>query len=203
MAITAVVFDLGGVITRTPFVGVYTYETEAGLPEGSIVRHFRSGEIVEKVYTGERSMRDFFKEVGTKIQQEHGVRIDLRRLGALAAESGAVRPEMVDLLRDLHGRYALGLLTNNARETSVRRDGIELPTKLFDAVVESQEVGLMKPDPRIYLAMLDALGRAPEETAFVDDFEENLPPAEALGMRTIRFVDPEQCRHDLAAIGVR
>jgi len=202
VAITSVVFDLGGVITLTPFTGVYTYETEVGLPRGSIVRHFRSGEIVEGVYVGRRSVRDFFKTVGTKIQEEHGVRIDLRRLGALAAESGALRPEMLAFIRELHGRFKLGLLTNNAHETSVFDGRTALPQELFDAVIESQVIGLMKPDRRIYEAMLDALRSTAPETVFVDDFEENLPPAATMGMRTVLFVDPAQCRRELAALGV-
>jgi putative hydrolase of the HAD superfamily len=38
--------------------------------------------------------------------------------------------------------------------------------------------------------------------AFIDDFAENLPPATALGVATIAFVDEQQCRRDLARLGV-
>lgn len=198
--VTAVVFDMGGVLTVAPFTGVEAYEAEAGLPRGSITRFFRGDPDMARVETGELAARDFFKAVGTKIQDAHGVRIDLRRLATMAEGAATMRPEMLALVRELHGRFALGLLTNVVREATGWLSA--LPRELFDVVLESHALGLRKPDPRVYLAMLEALGRPAEETVFVDDFEENLPPAEALGIRTIQFLDPDQCRRDLAALGV-
>jgi epoxide hydrolase-like predicted phosphatase len=91
------------------------------------------------------------------------------------------------------------LLTNNVREASWRAT---FPFELFDVVVDSSEVGARKPDPAIYEVLLGRLGRPPHEVAFIDDFAENLPPATALGIATIAFIDEQQCRRDLARLGI-
>jgi len=200
MTITAVVFDYGGVITGPPFVGAEAYEREAGLPPGTLTQIFRRDPEMARVETGELAARDYFKGLGVRIQEQHGVRMDLRRFAELIEGSVGTSPEMIELVRELHGRYRLGLLTNVIREATTWRT--RLPLELFDVVIESHAVGLRKPDPRIYLAMLEAVGRPPDEVVFIDDFDENLPPATALGIHTILFESPEQCRRELAALGV-
>jgi epoxide hydrolase-like predicted phosphatase len=62
--------------------------------------------------------------------------------------------------------------------------------KSFDVVVISDRVGLRKPDPAIYQLTADRLGLEPSQCVFVDDNEHNLPPARALGMKTVHFADP-------------
>nr|WP_308358222.1 HAD-IA family hydrolase [Streptomyces sp. NEAU-Y11] len=62
----------------------------------------------------------------------------------------------------------------------------------FDAVVLSERAGVRKPSPAIYQLALDALGLTGAECVFVDDHAHNLPPAEALGIRTLHHTtDPE------------
>jgi putative hydrolase of the HAD superfamily len=61
----------------------------------------------------------------------------------------------------------------------------------FDAVVISCEVGLSKPDPRIYRLCLDQLGLPAPETLFVDDLADNIAGAARIGLRTLRFDGPD------------
>jgi HAD superfamily hydrolase (TIGR01509 family) len=61
----------------------------------------------------------------------------------------------------------------------------------------SAEVGVMKPEARIYQMALDALGVAPAESVFVDDFPENVEGARAVGMQAIHFIQPEQALDEL------
>jgi epoxide hydrolase-like predicted phosphatase len=199
-AITAVVFDLGGVLTGPPFDGMTEYEESVSLPAGSITQYFRNDPVYHSLERGEISARDFWKSVGTRVQEAHGVRIDLRALAATTEEASHLRPDAVDLVRSLHGRFAIGLLTNNVAEAGIWRE--QLPHELFDTIVDSSAVGFRKPDPRIYELVVAQLGRAAAEIVFIDDFEENLPPAAALGMRVISFESVEQCRAALAALGV-
>ncbi len=200
MTITAVVFDLGGVLTGPPFGGIAGYEASLGLPERSISQYFRNDPVYHSLERGEISAREFWKSVGTRVQEEHGVRIDLRALAATTEAASHVRPEAIELVRSLHPAYALGLLTNNVAEAGVWRD--QLPYELFDTVIDSSAVGVRKPDPRIYELVIEQLARDAREIVFIDDFEENLPPAAALGMQVIRFESTEQCRADLATLGV-
>jgi len=198
--ITAVVFDLGGVLTGPPFGGIAEYEASVGLPATSISRFFRNDPVYHSLERGEISARAFWKSVGTRVQEAHGIRIDLRALAATTEEASHLRPDAIELVRSLHGAYTLVLLTNNVAEAGIWRE--QLPSDLFETVVDSSAVGVRKPDPRIYELVIEQLARDAREIVFVDDFEENLPPAAALGMQVLRFESVEQCRADLAALGV-
>lgn len=198
--ISAVVFDLGGVLTVPPFVGINAYEDEVGLPRDSLIPYFRGDPVMSQVERGEIPIRDFWKYMGTDVQEKHGVRIDLRRFASVAESSGSLEPRMIELLQEIHGSYRLGLLTNNVKESTKWRE--ELPHDLFDVQIDSSAVGLRKPDPKIYELMIARVGHPAAEIAYVDDFEENLPPARDLGLNVVHFVDPDQCRAALLAFGV-
>ena len=197
MPITAVVFDFGGVLTSPPFAGLDAYAAQLGLPAGALARYFRGDPQMARLETGEIRSSDFFKYVCIDAEARHGVRIDLHSLAESAAPS--VVPEMLELVGSLRGRCRTALLTNNVREATWRSD---FPMELFDVVVDSSSVGVRKPDPAIYAALLAQLGCAPEHVAFFDDFEENLAPALALGMAAIQFTDIDACRSALADLGV-
>ncbi len=72
----------------------------------------------------------------------------------------------------------------------------------FDPLVISGEVGLSKPDPRIYRHLLDRSAFDPSTTLFVDDVPANLVVAAEHGLRTHRFVDPPTLRTELEALGL-
>ena len=196
--VTAVVFDYGGVLTGPPFDRVAGFEAENGLPEGAIMSFFDEPEW-DDLMLGRASVREWMKSLGRRVQDDHGVHIDLRALGVLLAGEGP-QPAMLDMLRELHGRgVTLGILTNNVQESAWRE---LVPVELLDVVVDSSEVGLAKPDPKIYELLLSKLGRAGEQVAYFDDLEENIPPARALGLNAFLFEDAAQCRKELAALGV-
>jgi putative hydrolase of the HAD superfamily len=69
---------------------------------------------------------------------------------------------------------------------------------LFDGVVFSSRIQMVKPEPAIYKHLLTEYRLDPGETVFIDDICENLDAASGFGIRTIQFVDPVQCRADLA-----
>jgi putative hydrolase of the HAD superfamily len=71
----------------------------------------------------------------------------------------------------------------------------------FDAVVISCEVGLSKPDPRIYQLCLDRLGLRAPETLFVDDRADNVEGAARLGLRTLQFEGPDALARLRALVG--
>jgi putative hydrolase of the HAD superfamily len=71
---------------------------------------------------------------------------------------------------------------------------------LFDVVIESSRAGVRKPDPRFYELACAELAIKPEEAVFLDDLGVNLKPARAMGMITIKVVDPDQAIADLEAV---
>jgi putative hydrolase of the HAD superfamily len=70
---------------------------------------------------------------------------------------------------------------------------------LFDGVVFSSRIQKVKPEPAIYEHLLTEYQLEPTETVFIDDLSENLAAASTFGIRTIQFIDPGQCRTDLAS----
>ncbi len=73
--------------------------------------------------------------------------------------------------------------------------------RFHDAVV-SGEVRLTKPDPAIYRLFLARNGLAPETCVFIDDREENVSAARALGIDAVRFESADALRPELAARGL-
>lgn len=69
---------------------------------------------------------------------------------------------------------------------------------LFDGIVISSRIQMVKPEPQIYEHLLKLYQLEPSETVFIDDLQENLSAASSMGIRTIRFVDSAQCERDLA-----
>lgn len=91
------------------------------------------------------------------------------------------------VLRELHGKYKLGVVSNFAIPECVirllKRQGLE---KLFDVIIVSGAVNRRKPHPEIYKKALKALDVAPEETVFVGDtIDADVQGAKAAGMKTI------------------
>jgi HAD superfamily hydrolase (TIGR01509 family) len=68
----------------------------------------------------------------------------------------------------------------------------------FDAVYSSHKLGIAKPDPDFYLKILTEEGQTPLETVFIDDMEENVDSASALGIFSILFTDPGALWRQLA-----
>jgi HAD superfamily hydrolase (TIGR01509 family) len=91
------------------------------------------------------------------------------------------------VLRKLHGKYKLGVVSNFAIpecvERLLERQGL---TELFDVVVVSGAVNRRKPHPEIYQKALQKLGVKASETVFVGDtVDADVQGAKAAGMRTI------------------
>ena len=197
--VTAVAFDLGGVLTHSALGGLDRYADELGLPPGSLSRYFRGDPVMARLEVGDITSREFFKYVCGAAEAAHGLPIDIRRLAAAAEEGQVLNPDMLDLVADVHASCATALVTNNIAEAGWRSS---FPFELFDVVLDSCQIGVRKPDHRFYETLLGRLGRPASEIAFVDDFPENLIPAAALGLATVHFTGIDACRRALTDLGL-
>ena len=106
------------------------------------------------------------------------------------------------ILRALEGRCRLGLLSNT-NEWHYRRCIRSVPVfPLFETLTLSFEIGALKPEAAMYRDALRKLSLPPEECVYIDDIPQYVEGAKAVGMRGIRFENPEQLRNDLAELGV-
>ncbi|MEU8343870.1 HAD family hydrolase [Actinomadura meyerae] len=95
---------------------------------------------------------------------------------------------MYEALRAARAAGARTALLSNSWGNEYPRD---LFADLFDAVVISAEVGMRKPDERIFRHALELLGLDAADCVFIDDIEHNIRAAEALGIRGILHTDPD------------
>jgi putative hydrolase of the HAD superfamily len=112
--------------------------------------------------------------------------------------------ETIDLARALArtGRYRLMTINNESAELNqfrIQQFGLR---DVFVTFFSSCWVGILKPARRIYEVALAMSQADPNDSVFIDDREQNLEPARALGMKIIRFTDAQGLRQELAALGV-
>jgi len=104
---------------------------------------------------------------------------------------------MLELFRKLHASgVPTGLLSNSWGNGYPR----ELFPEMFDAVVISAEVGMRKPEPRIFLHAAGLLGLEPAQCAFVDDIAANITAAEKLGFTGVLHTDAVATRQRLSEL---
>ena len=72
---------------------------------------------------------------------------------------------------------------------------------MFEGIVISSRIQKVKPDVEIYEHLLKEHKLIATETVFIDDMSENVAAASTIGIQTIRFVDPVQCRQGLVDFG--
>ncbi|MBD2766756.1 HAD family hydrolase [Hymenobacter sp. BT664] len=90
------------------------------------------------------------------------------------------------LLQALKPHYRIGVVTNNRTEEQVEKLQFLEMTALVDALITSEEVGVPKPDPRIFHVALERLGARPEETVLVgDNWTADVLGARAVGIRPL------------------
>jgi putative hydrolase of the HAD superfamily len=200
VAITAALFDFGGVILSSPFEAFARYERARGLPDGFLRRVNATDPDTNAWARLERS-EVALEEFCTLFEAEAlalGHPVDAREV--LGLLSGELRPEMVEAVRRCSERLTTALLTNNVAGMDARADHPENVLTYFDEIIESSKVGVRKPDPRFYELACERLGIEPAEAVFLDDLGVNLKPARAMGMTTIKVDDPARAIDELEQV---
>jgi putative hydrolase of the HAD superfamily len=189
--IDAVVFDFGGVFTPSPFDAVRTLGEGLGLDEDQAMGYVFGSYERDTDHPWHQAERGELDLASARDQiQAHartdGFEVDLYALFALMGGAG-VRPDMVERTRALRlAGYRTAMITNNVAEfREFWRPMVPLG-ELFDVVIDSSEVGIRKPDPRIFQLALDQLGGIePSRAVFLDDYPGNVMAAEAMGIRGV------------------
>ena len=191
MSIKAVFFDLGGVILRTEYQA----------PRQHLAESFGMDydDIDKVVFGGGANGSAARASVGEITEEEHWQNV-MKILNLPLSESERVREEffagdlidheIVEFLRSIKPKYKTGLISNawsGLRNYIVR----EKFDDAFHHMIISAEVGVAKPDPKIYHIALEQLQVEPKEAVFVDDFYENIEACEKVGMKGIHFTDPK------------
>jgi putative hydrolase of the HAD superfamily len=196
----AVLFDMGGVLVASPFAGFERYERLAGLPAGAIRRINATDPDANAWARYERGMIDRATFCRAFEAEARALGLAVDAAAVLASMRGGVIPEMVVALERIHRVCRTALLTNNLTPMDRAGDHARALLPHMDAVVESAVVGVRKPDAAFFRLACEALAVAPEECIFLDDLGVNCKGARALGMRTIKVVEPLDALAELEAV---
>lgn len=208
MTFKAVFWDFGGVITSSPFEAFRRFERENGLPQDFLRGVNAVNPDTNAWARFERSELDLagFDAAFAEETRAAGHPVPGRKVIELLG--GDVRPEMVRALRRIREDYRVACITNNVRAgqgpsmhlSEERAAEIGAIMSLFEYVVESSRLGMRKPDPRIYTHACELVGVQPEEVVYLDDLGINLKPARALGMATVKVVEPRAALEELSEL---
>lgn len=186
--------DVGALILD--FGGVWTYPPAEAIVHTMADRLAESKELFERAYWCQRpaydaglSGRHYWQQVLTDLGRPAGEDDLIPWLIEHDVESWTVyRQETWDLARTFRstgGRTAF--LSNGVPDIMARVRSDRRLSDWFDVVVVSYEVGLSKPDPRIYTLCLVRLGVASHDALFVDDREGNVDGASRAGLQAFWF----------------
>ncbi|HEU5156191.1 MAG TPA: HAD family phosphatase [Streptosporangiaceae bacterium] len=199
MALRGLIFDWGGVLTSpladsiaawlaADRIDAHGYRT---VMRAWVAEAYAGGgpNPIHGLEDGTLDPAEFERLLAAELRTVDGGPVAAQGLLRRMFESFAPVEQMYAVLRTARRRdLSTGLLSNSWGNDYPR----ELWAELFDAVVISSEVGLRKPDERIYRHAAAALGLDPGECVFVDDIEHNIRAAEAVGMVGVHHVSPEQ-----------
>ena len=199
----AVFWDFGGVILSSPFDAFLQYEAKKGLPQAFLRKvnatnpDTNAWALLERNEVSPRDFNDLFMAESTALGHP------VPGSDVLALLAGEIRPAMVQALDTVKAAgYRMACLTNNVvggdGASPERREAVAAVMSRFDAVIESSKVGCRKPETRFYEIACETLRVSPHECVFLDDLGVNLKPAAAMGMHTIKVINPDDA---LVALG--
>jgi len=112
----------------------------------------------------------------------------VRKSGRYPKELEKPYPDAERLLISLAGKYQLGVIANQPDGTEARLRNYGL-LSFFSVIISSTELGISKPDLEIFRVALREAGCKPEEAVMIGDrIDNDIRPAKALGMQTVRIL---------------
>lgn len=199
MQIKAICFDLDGVyFTSNGFKSFKQKIIDMGVSKED-VDFILHGEAMDRFKRGEVSEEAFWEEAVNywKLLLQPKEIIDLLPLGY------AVNKEVDSQVKSLRSKGYLTCICSNNFPTRIN----QLEERFhflqhFDVHVFSYQIGVMKPDKRIFKALVEKLNCLPEEIVYSDDNEDKLVGAKELGIQCFLYKDFESFKHQLISHGV-
>jgi putative hydrolase of the HAD superfamily len=199
--ITTVIFDFGYVLSLPPRPADY---------QGLAALAGINGMPFEEIYWGQRADYDRGTIDGPtywrRVAATAGTEFTPAQIDSLIAADIAIwmraNPVMMEWVRALKSRSVkIAVLSNMPIEISSYMRQHAPWFGDFDYVCFSAEVQLAKPEAAIFHACLKVVQARPEECLFIDDREENVEAARALGMQALKFVSVQQLATDVKPYG--
>ena len=187
----AVLFDFGGVLIRMDWDGYDNFGRRWNLPPGALIEAFYMTPEWHAIETGrgdwETWQRGVAQRLAPYLQGDPDAEVQAL-LDAWYAQPWQYHQPNFELARDLQAAgHKIGVLSN-APDDLRERFLSNLPVAVdWDAIVVSGEVGMRKPEARIFELAAEQIGVPPSDCFFIDDLEQNVLGAQRVGMRGFHF----------------
>lgn len=195
MLTRAVIFDFGGVLlTTVDNAARHRWAERLDLDPVAMEAQIFESELMARAMIGEVSVDEMWRGVGEMLG------LDAKQAQALQTDffrGDRLNEELLDFARRLQPHYKMAILSNawdNAREVFTDLFGLD---EVFETMIISAEVGLAKPDPRIYHLALERIDVKPGEAVFLDDMRENVEAARHVGLRAVLYQNNRQAIADV------
>jgi len=185
MKIDTIFFDLGKVLIDFDFnIALHRVKQHSSLKETEIEQRIKDlGDAIDRYETGIVSTEDFFSELKERL----GYLGTVPELKRIWQEIFTPIDDHIQMARILSLYYPLGMISNTSEaHIDYCMARFEFMT-IFQQRFYSYEIGVMKPDPEIYLHALNAMGADKYTTLFIDDREENILTPSRMGWQTIHL----------------
>jgi len=202
------IVDWGGVLTGDLRSAVQSWAEADGVPLDTYVSVIRDwmGEPygvearlnpIHALERGEITVPDFEARLAAALSERTGRVFEADGLLDRLFEHFVHAPDMSALVRRARTAGLRTGLLSNSWGNDYPRDGWD---EMFDVVVISGEVGMRKPEPRIFEHALDLMALRPDECVFVDDLRHNVDAAVQLGMFGVLHRTYDQTLLELEAV---
>lgn len=194
LALRAVLFDFGGVLAEEGFrAGLRTIARMNGLDPEIVYREGIDAVYASGYVTGRAKEADFWKLMRSRF---HFNEADAA-LTDIILDRFTLRPEMVDLVRDLRGRGLTCAILSDQTDWLDRLDRRDGFYREFDRVYCSYRLGKSKREAILFDEVVADLGVHPGEAVFLDDDPGNVERARSRGLRVLCCDAATQCRGGL------
>ena len=193
--IKVIIFDFGRVITAQKPLSLFrSYEEELGLDPDTINSIMFDSQAWRDTLLGRKTTEEFWHLIGPELGLKTADEVNRFRRRYHADET--INEAVLDLIRKLHGRYKLAILSNSPPDLTRWLVDWEM-RDLFEVVFCSGDEGMIKPDPAAFKLTLERLGVEPGEAVFIDDTPEHVEAARKLGIQGIIFTTAAALKDDL------
>ena len=196
--IKAIIFDFGRVISAQKPPSLFrSYEDDLGLEPGTLNSIMFNSKAWDEALVGGKTVEEFWQEIGPELNLNTPT--EIKAFHHRYHSDEAINHSVLDLMRRLHGRHKLAVLSNSPPGLSRWLADWNI-LYLFDTVFCSGDEGVVKPDPAAFEITLRRLKVEPEQAVFIDDTDEHVVASRKMGIRGILFTTAGLLEEELTGL---
>jgi putative hydrolase of the HAD superfamily len=197
VSIKALIWDLEGVLLKSRAGDLPAMVAQRlGVPSEKARPVFFS-DMNDRVDLGEITQKEFNLHILDQLELPHSRLSDLE---SVFDNDLFVDQDLLARIREYRRNFKIGMISNFSDDLRKRLEDQWHIANVFDEMIISCEVGMVKPDPLIFQLMLDRLDCQPWEAVFIDDRPRNVEGSREFGLHTVFFKDRDEALAELDKI---